>query len=420
MKSMKWFVISFLWASVSFAIETDFSGYFRGGTGLNLEGGKQNCFNNNGIPGNFLRLANECSYYGELSMVFHHKKPDDQDTSYFKTHTRLVMQAPGVRQWEPASKSTVQQLEAYVSAGGLNEIPGEIWIGKRFYRDVDAHIMDWFYYADMSGVGAGIDNLSVGPGKLAIAHLVQGEDPETVTSSGVPVNQSIDIRYKNIPVMEDQNINFWGVYTFGRESSDGTNDYAERKGAVLATRLNGPVSGGNNNFAILYGTGAMRDFNIYADPTLVKAQDSLNDAWTVRVVEDWARDVTDKWAFLFTAGYEYSDNGSDADNVRQMSLIGIRPTYFVTDRFQWVFETGFSRIKDESEGPNAEDRDLMRVTVASQISLKKTIWGRPVMRAFVTYSSWSDSNKANIAAQAPAFANRNNGTNIGYQFEAWF
>ncbi|XGC80612.1 carbohydrate porin [Bdellovibrio bacteriovorus] len=422
MKSLKWFVISLLWVSTSFAIEPEFLGYLRGGTGINLEGGKNNCFYNQGIPGNFMRLGNECEFYTELGITFPHKKPDEQDTSYFKTHFRLVAKSPGVRQWESATNSIAQQLEAYITVGGLNEIPGEIWIGKRFYRDADSHIMDWFYYADMSGVGAGIDNLSVGTGKLAVAHLIQGnDDPAVTTDNGTPVNQFLDIRYKSIPVMEDQNINFWAVYGFGQESTDGATEYADRSGIVLATRLNGPLYTGNNNFAVLYGTGLMRDFNIYGSPNLPVAQDYLNDAWTVRVVDDWVRDVTDKWAVMFTAAIEHSDSGADTDSIRQMQIIGIRPTYYVTDRFQMVFDAGFSRINDESEGDAFENRDLSRFTIAPQISFKKSVWGRPVMRFYVAHSTWSESNKTKVATgPAAAFADKTSGTNVGYQFETWF
>lgn len=421
-KSVRLFIVSFFWASFGFAMDADFSGYLRGGTGLNLEGGKQECFVNSGIPGNFLRLANECGFYSELAFQFHHKKADQQDPVYFKTQMRMEFNSEGTRQWEAAAKRDIRQLEAFVTAGGFAEVPGEFWIGKRFYRDVNLYIFDWYYYADMSGVGAGIDDIPVGSGKLAFAHLIQANDDLT-TSSGRPVLQALDVRLKSLPLMAEQNLNLWGVYAWAQGSSDASHTYINTNGYSLSARLNGPLSGGNNNFTVLYGKGTMKDFNIYANSALPATDDFQNKAWTIRVVEDWTHDVNDKLALMFGFAAQYASNGKDQNDRVQWEEIGIRPIYFVSDRFQWVFEAGYSHYKDESEFKNSVpggDRELSRITIAPQLSLSKSIWGRPVMRAFLSQSIWNDSNKKFVAATAPTFIAEKQGTTFGYQFEAWF
>ncbi|WP_176203892.1 carbohydrate porin, partial [Salmonella enterica] len=43
-----------------------------------------------------------------------------------------------------------------------------IWAGKRFYQRHDVHMID-FYYWDISGPGAGIENIDLGFGKLSLA-----------------------------------------------------------------------------------------------------------------------------------------------------------------------------------------------------------------------------------------------------------
>ncbi len=46
-------------------------------------------------------------------------------------------------------------------------LPGStIWAGKRFYQRHDVHMID-FYYWDISGPGAGLENIDVGFGKLS-------------------------------------------------------------------------------------------------------------------------------------------------------------------------------------------------------------------------------------------------------------
>ncbi len=427
--SMKTITIALLFlilSSTTHAVETTFTGYLRGGSGLNMQGGHMNCFGNAGMPGNFLRLGNECDFYTELAMVFHHVKPTETDPVFFKTQFRMVYSSLGTRQWEAAANRDTSQIEAFVKAGGFTEIPGEFWVGKRFYRDVDLHIFDWYYYADMSGVGAGIEGLPLGEGRFAFAHLIQADDNLNDTNVGRPVLNALDLRWTAVPSFADQKLNFWGVYAWAAGSSTDTEEYVPTNGYSLATRLQGPVWGGNNNFAILYGKGTMRGFNIYADSTVPATDESQNRAWTWRFVEDYTYDVTDRWALMFGLAAEIADSGTDTDSKSQMQAIGVRPIYFVSDRFQWAFEAGYSRINNESEktggGDYVGDRDLGRVTAAAQLSVGKSMWGRPVMRAFVSHSFWNDANQgANfIGNRAPAFSDKLSGTNLGYQFEAWF
>lgn len=406
----------------AYAMDAEFLGYLRGGTGLNLLGGKQECFNNQGIPGNFLRLGNECSFYSELAFVFNHKKPSETDSAFFKTQVRLQSSAKGTRQWEAASNRDLNQIEAFVSAGGIAEIPGDLWVGKRFYRDVDLFIFDWYYYADMSGVGAGIENIKTDSGNFAVAHLIQADETVT-TNKGKPVLQALDFRWSKLPVAADTYLNFWGVYAWAPNGVNGATEYVANDGYALATRLEGKLGDGYNNLALLYGKGAMQGFNIYGDTALLTTDEYKKKGWTVRLVENWNKDVSDRWAVMFAVAGEYNDSGADADSRRFFYEAGIRPIYFVSDRVQWMLELGYSRIEDQSEkvgGEKVGERDLSRITLAPQISFSKSIWGRPVLRAYLTHSMWNKNNMAKVATDAPSFADKQSGTSFGYQFEAWF
>lgn len=423
---MKQFIISSClllgMSSSSFALNAEFTGYLRGGTGLNFEGGQQQCFYNVGIPGNFLRLGNECGFYSELAAVFTNKQAGEGEANYFKTQMRLMFNSKGTRQWEPAADRDIQQIEAFVSAGGFSEVVGDYWIGKRFYRDVDLYIFDWYYFADMSGVGAGVENLPLGKGKFSFAHLIQANETLT-TSVGKPVLQALDFRWKNLP-MGAQFLYLWGVYAWAPASSDMSNQYVVSNGHSLSARVLGPLGGGHNNFTLLYGKGTMKDLNIYGGSAVLASNDSQNRAWTLRVVEDWHKDVTDKWALMLALAAEIGDNGTDTKKHREWQEVGVRPTYFVTDKFQVIFETGYSRLKNDAEvdgsGNPIGERGLGRVSVAPQLSLGKSIWMRPVLRAYLSHSFWTSSNKTYVAQAAPTFNEKMAGTSFGYQFEAWF
>lgn len=424
---MKTLWMSFLLVCVSassYAMDADFSGYLRGGTGLSSESGQKECFFNSGIPGNFLRLGNECGFYSELGFAFHHAKASAGDPFFFFTQVRLTFNSKGTRQWESAANRDMSQVEAYTKAGGLSEIPGEYWVGKRFYRDVDLNIFDWYYYADMSGVGAGVENLAWGPGKFAIAHLIQANDDLSTTTVGRPVLQAIDLRYKEISLGEKKDLNFWGAYAWAPGSQQGTQDYIFTNGYLAATRFHAGGEAWNNQLTLMYGKGALKEFNLYASSALPSTSERQNRGWAWRLVEDFHHDVTDRWAVMFGFAAEESSNGDFVNNRKQWQEIGIRPIYFVSDRVQWMLEMGYSHLKDDSEFDAGVvpvgDRELARVSIAPQLSLKKSIWGRPVMRAYVSHSFWNRGNKSFIAREAPTFGDKTEGTAFGYQFEAWF
>ena len=56
----------------------------------------------------------------------------------------------------------------YASVKGIMDWDKDasVWIGKRFYRREDIHITDKYYH-DVSGNGAGIENVALGSGKLS-------------------------------------------------------------------------------------------------------------------------------------------------------------------------------------------------------------------------------------------------------------
>ncbi|WP_255490064.1 carbohydrate porin [Bdellovibrio sp. KM01] len=445
MKKIFWVLTILFAVNNAHALEADFTTYLRGGTGISQEGGKMECFRNKNLPGNFLRLGNECDFYTELGFVFHHKKADEADPSFFRTQLRYAYSSDGLRQWE-SSKSTQtidtsganatvtttipkSEIEAYVKAGGFEGNPIEYWIGKRFYRDVDLFIFDWYYYGEMAGVGAGVEAIPVGPGKLAIANLIQANEDFATTSIGRPVLNIWDFRYSTIPVFAEQNISFWGVYAWAKESTQGTKTFEATNGYVLATKLEGKGLGGYNKAVLEFGQGAMKDFNVYGNSAVDSSQASQraqNKAWNVRLVEDWSMDVVDRWAFMAGFAASYGSNGLDQDNVVQWQGVGVRPVYYFTDRFQLATEVGYTRYEDQNEkdagGGYVGPRDMGRVAIAPQLSFKKSIWGRPVMRAYASYSFWNTANQgaSYIGNSAPTFADKSSGFNVGYQYEVWF
>ena len=78
-----------------------------------------------------------------------------------------------------------------VAAGAL-VLPGaDIWAGKRYYKRHDVHINDYYYW-DVSGPGAGIEDIDLGFGKASIAWMRNTDGEWTYQGSGTGTNLAND------------------------------------------------------------------------------------------------------------------------------------------------------------------------------------------------------------------------------------
>src|SRR5215831_2643600 len=161
----------------------EFDGYFRAGFGINAKGGDQDAF---GIPGvSKYRLGNETETYAELGLSANWINPDHNDT-WFKTKVKLAIVAPRNSTFDTLNAIAVR--EAYAEAGHVIESHPEMtfWAGQRFYRRRDVHIND-FFFNDLSGYGAGFQDMKVGGGdmKLSVAYLGGSVENTGATGSDV-------------------------------------------------------------------------------------------------------------------------------------------------------------------------------------------------------------------------------------------
>src|SRR5262249_8479577 len=108
--------------------------------------------------------------------------------------------------------------EGYGEAGKILSSHPEMtfWAGQRFYRRRDVHIID-FFFNDMSGYGAGFQDMKVGEqAKLSVAYLggsVEYGALEPQSDLGRFTKNTIDIRLSDIPVGPGT-LEFWLIPTF--------------------------------------------------------------------------------------------------------------------------------------------------------------------------------------------------------------
>jgi maltoporin len=394
----------------------EFHGYFRSGYGLNSRGGQQVAFQAPGADAKY-RLGNEAETYAELIFVNNWVNPEhDRDKAWIKTEFMIQANTTNSANFADfrggIGNDRFRFREAFVQAGNIFESQpnAKFWAGERYYRRYQAHIND-FYILDMSGYGGGVEDLDVKVGKLAVAFLA-GARPDITTENGNYAKSNIDVRLYD---MKAPGGKLSGWFNYARAKGGTTPD-----GAVIPSS-NGYAfgiahqrlewKGGYNWFSVQYGKGAASNFSTSIDdPTPF-----INDTKRFRIAEHLLIQTNDKFAIQPVFVYQRTQNGNPREGWNDWISLGARPQYFFNDHLSLAVEAGFDRTKS---GNGQFDGWLRKITIAPQIGAGRNFFSRPVLRLFVTYSSWSDGLRGFVGGVP--FRDKTSGFTFGVQTESWW
>ena len=411
----------------------EFHGYFRSGYGLNGEGGQQVAFEAPGADAKY-RLGNEAETYAELIFVNNWINPEHtSDKAWMRSE--FMIEANTTNSENSANfpngigNDQFRFREAFVQAGNLfdSQPNAKFWAGERYYRRQHVDIND-FYPLDMSGYGGGVEDLSVGIGKMAVA-FVSAARPDIVTQNGNLAKSNIDVRLYDLKGP----LGLWA----------GWFDYATSKGGTTVSGATLPPGtvvktsdgyafgfrhqrlewhGGFNSFSVQYGTGAASNFSnpgngtTIADPTQF-----LNKTRQLLVIEQLLFQPNDRFAIMPIFLYQRSKDGNPEHDWNQWASFGARPEVFFTQYLSLAFQAGF----DHTEGHVITQNDtpyvdgwLRKFTIAPQIGAGRKFFSRPVLRAFLTYASWSDGFRGFVGGVP--YQDKTSGLTYGVQGEAWW
>lgn len=429
------------------ANQFEYRGYFRSGIGVNSLGGNHECFyNKNTESGHFVnefRLGNECGTYGEATFLVHHLKSEDNEP-FFRSQIRLAYISQGFKAYEGRSEIDQEDdafhlVEAYVQGGHFSDAPYSFWAGKRFYRESDLYMNDWYYYGNTVGNGAGIEEIPVGIGQLALAqlrevdtHSVIGSNPGQAirTEVGRPGITVWDARLKNIILNDHDKMEFWVAYGHAPQGTAKVapyTTYEKSQGIILGTKNHLTFSGGFYDFALLHGSGLMQTLELNGNALAEQGVSTQSKSSRWRIVNHVNYQIPESnWAFLAGLNHEAWNTGEDHNSSGRWTSVGILPVYFLSDHVQLTGQVGASLVKIDSETDANGDplglRTLYRVTLAPQLALAKALSARPVIRAYYTQSWWNRPNTASVAdtGGAPAYFDKTSGSAYGFQAEVWF
>ena len=394
----------------------EFHGYFRSGYGLNSVGGQQVAFQAPGAGAKY-RLGNEAETYAELIFVNNWLNPQhSSDKAWMRTEFMVEANTTNSANYANfpggIGNDQFRFREAFVQAGNVLESQpnAKFWAGERYYRRQHIEIDD-FYPLDMSGYGAGVEDLDLRVGKLAVAFL-SGARPDIVTENGFLAKNNIDVRFYDLKGP----LGLWA----------GWFDFATSKGGATPSRTNISTTngyafglrhqrlewrGGFHSFGVQYGTGAASNFSTsIEDPTVF-----INSAARLLLTEQILFQPNDRFAIMPILVYQRLKDGNPQHNWEQWVSFGARPEIFLTEYLSLAFEAGFDHTHSESRH---FDGWLRKITIAPQIGAGRKFFSRPVLRAFLTYANWSDGLRGFVGGVP--FQDRTNGLTYGVQAETWF
>jgi maltoporin len=402
----------------------EFHGYFRSGYGLNSVGGEQVAFQAPGADAKY-RLGNEAETYAELIFVNNWINPQhDSGKAWMKTEVMIEANTTNAGSYANFANGTGDDQfrfrEAFVSAGNLFESqPGaKFWAGERYYRRQHIEIDD-FYPLDMSGYGGGFEDLNLGIGKLAVAFL-SGARPDIVTQNGNYAKSNIDVRFYDLKGPAG----LWAGWFDFATAKGGTTTPGTVPGTTATSTI--PTTsgyafglrhqrlewhGGYHAFSIQYGTGPASNFSTsITDPTSF-----INSSARFLVTEQVLFQPNERFAIMPIFVYQRTKDGNPQHPWEQWVSFGARPEIFFTNYLSLAFEGGFDHTHSRI---GLYDGWLRKITIAPQIGSGRKFFSRPVLRAFLTYASWSDGLRGFVGGVP--YLNRTNGLTYGVQAETWW
>ncbi|ACY17640.1 maltoporin [Haliangium ochraceum] len=376
----------------------EYHGYLRSGAGFSLDGGEQVAFQAPGAYAKY-RLGNETETYGELGLTGNWLG-NEGDGAWFRTEIKLAVITGNVQQFDSlkADTSNIAIQESYAEAGNLfADQPGmSFWAGHRFYRRHDVHINDFFYW-DMSGYGAGFQDMDLDFGKLAVAYLAtEGADRS--------VKNHIDIRLYDLPAGPGTlTVGVAPVLqTAGDSGGDSTFGVA---GTVMHTM--GGFMGGFNKLSLQVGYGAQAGLLTYFG--------GAEDGLMIRLVEQAQIQTSEAFSMMWSGIAQFDDADGDDDMNMWISL-GARPTFHLSKYTALLAEAGVDIVQPGAEG--SELGFLGKLTVAPTLKAGNGFWGRPELRAFATAAFWNEAIQGQVGGAA--FADDTFGMTFGVQAESWW
>ena len=359
----------------------------------------------------------EESDYFELAVALHFTPTNAaSDTTQINVQTRLALYTTqGQIIGNVTSKSyggiTAALPELFAEVRNIMGTPWSAWVGARFFRGDDIHVIDHFYFDDHSSQGFGIQHKNT---QFSIMFPAAVDTASTLPPyfynnvvNGTPVlglrNRSVYILEHSIP-SENGYIKIMGEYhrlaDATEEDSIASYNYPSDHGYVLGIKykenLNTQMPGSFYDASVRYGKGianggdggGTKTFLTYGGPNLEtqKFRDAWSIAFTSSVLWNVSRNYSVNAYGIFTKSRGASDSLNTTSDYGTRTLfnrktdfaIGARNTWYIKDWLHLLHELHFASRTDGTQDP----AQMIKFSIAPTIvpNGKRDVWSRPHFR----------------------------------------
>ena len=326
-----------------------------------------------------------------------------------------------------------------------------VWIGARFNRGDDIHIIDQFYFDDHSSQGFGIaykmTHFSVMfPGAVDTSSTLPPYFYLTIVN-GSPVlalrNRAVYILEQVLPLKKGY-VKLMGEFQrLGNATSEDTtsvynypSDYGFVLGAKLRQEMSTKIEGSYFDVSLRYGSGianggdggGSKTFLTYGAPNLETQQfrNAGSLAFTSSILWNINRSYSLNPYLYFTKSRGASDSlnkapdyyGNLVFNRKTDFAIGARGTWYIKNWFHFLHEINFASRKDGSQAP----AQMFKISVAPTIvpTAERSVWARPHLRLVYSLARYNKFASQNLySAYLAQSGNKTWGYYFGVKAEWW-
>ena len=371
--------------------------------------------------------------YFELATALHFKAGGKStDTTNIGVQARLAMYtAQGQLIGNVTSKSyggiTAALPELFAEAKNIMGSNWSVWIGARFFRGDDIHIIDHFYFDDHSSQGLGIQYK-----RTQFALMLPGSVDTATTLppyfylnivNGTPIlglrNRGVYILEHTIPTSKGYLKLLGEFHRLGHGTLQDTStayNYPSDHGFVIGAKYRGNlatfISGSYFDASLRYGSGianggdggASKTFLTYGGPNLEtqKFSKAYSIAATGSVLWNINRQYSLNAYSIFTKSRGASDSlnktpdylGKMLFNRKTDFAIGARGTWYIKDWLHLLHELNFAMRKDGTQ----DAAQMVKLTVAPTIvpTAERSVWSRPHFRLVYSVARYNQFASDNL------------------------
>jgi len=395
--------------------------------------------------------------YFELATAFHFiPVTSNNDSTTITVQSRLALYTTqGQIIGNVTSKSyggiTAALPELFAEARNILGSQWTVWVGARFFRGDDIHIIDHFYFDDHSSQGFGVKHKNT---QFSIMFPASVDTASSLPPyfylnivNGTPVlalrNRAVYIVEHTIPVNQGY-VKLMGEYhRLANGSVSDTvlsNNYPSDHGFVIGAKyrkdFTTKMAGSFYDLSVRYGTGianggdggGSKTFLTYGAPNL--STQKFNEAYSIATTGSVLWNINHHYSVnaygFFTKSRGASDSLNKAPDYEGRLLfnrktdfaVGARGTWYIKNWFHLLHELNFASRKDGSQDP----AQMFKLSIAPTIvpNGKRDVWARPHFRFVYSVAKYNKFASENLYSPYLAQSGTKSwGHYIGVKTEWW-